>query len=98
MVPSVSVAVLTLQLFLHGSNSLKEKRSRLKPLIFRLQREFNISVAEVGFQDSWQNSLVACVIVSNEADHNMRSLQAVVAWVENSWPDVEVVSEQIELL
>jgi uncharacterized protein YlxP (DUF503 family) len=94
----VSVAVLTLQLYLHGSNSLKEKRSRLKPLILRLQREFNISVAEIGYQDSWQNALVACAIVSNQADHNMRLLQAVVAWVENSWLDVEVVSEQIELL
>ena len=92
------VAVLTLQLYLHGCSSLKEKRSRLKPLILRLHREFNIFVAVGELQDSWQNAVVACAIVSNNAAHNQRSLQSVIAWLEHSWPDVEVVSEHIEVI
>ncbi len=66
------IAALSLQLYLFGCTSLKEKRSRLKPLIVRLHREFNVSVAELDYQDSWQNALLACVIVSNDTDHNQR--------------------------
>lgn len=90
------LAVLTLHLYFHGCNSLKEKRSRLKPLLFRLHREFNISVAEMDYLDSWQNAQIACAIVSNDAAHNQRSLQHILDWLERSWPDVEVVSDQIE--
>ena len=92
------VGVLTLELQLPGCSSLKEKRSRLKPLLTRLHREFNISAAEMERQDVWQESVVACALVSNQSAHCERSLQAVVDWVENNWPDVEVTGEQIEIL
>ncbi|MCZ7554143.1 MAG: hypothetical protein B6D39_09860 [Anaerolineae bacterium UTCFX2] len=92
------VGILTVQLELAGCGSLKEKRGRLQPLLTRLQREFNISIAEVDFLDSWQSALVACAVVSNNGRHNQRSLQQVVRWIEENWPDVEVVDERIELL
>ena len=92
----MTVAMLTLNLYLHGCNSLKEKRSRIKPLVMRLHREFNISAAEMDYLDSWQNAQIACVIVSNDSAHNQRSLQHIVDWLERYWPDVEVVSDQIE--
>lgn len=91
------IAVLTLQLYLFGCGSLKEKRGRLKPLIARLHREYNLSVAEVAHQDVWQTAVIACAVVSSDADHNQRTLQAVSSWVKTSWPEVEVVSDKIEL-
>lgn len=94
----MSVGVLTLHLHLFGCDSLKEKRSRLKPLLARLHREFNISVAEVDFLDSWENALIACAIVSNDGRHNQRFLQQVVRWIEKNWPDVEVVDERVEIV
>ena len=92
------IGLLTLHIHLPGCSSLKEKRSRLKPLIARLQREFNISVAEVDFHDAWQDSLIACTFVSNDNGHTNRYLQKVVGWIEKSWPDVDLVNEQIELI
>jgi uncharacterized protein YlxP (DUF503 family) len=44
------IGILTLQVQIPGCKSLKEKRSRLKPLIARLHREFNISVSELAQQ------------------------------------------------
>lgn len=93
----MSVGILTLHLYLFGGNSLKEKRSRLKPLLLRLHREFNISVAEIDYLDSWENALVACAIVSNDSAHNQRTLQKIVRWIEHNWQDVEVVEDRIEL-
>ncbi len=92
----MAIGVLSMHLLVSGCASLKEKRSRLKPLLSRLHREFNISVAEVDFQDSWQNALIACVLVSNDARFNQSVLEQVVAWLERNWPDVEVVDYHIE--
>lgn len=94
----MSVGVLTLHLHLPGCTSLKEKRSRLKPLLARLHREFNISVAEMEQNDSWQEAVIACVLVSNEHGQTQRVLQHVLEWIEHSWPDVFVSHEEMEFL
>ena len=61
------VGTLTLHLHLPGCASLKEKRGRLKPLLARLHRQFNVSTAEMGLQDQWQETVIACGMVGNEA-------------------------------
>ncbi|MEJ5241038.1 MAG: DUF503 domain-containing protein [Anaerolineales bacterium] len=91
------VGVLTLHLLLPGCTSLKEKRHRLKPLLVRLQREFNLSVAEMDYQDRWQEALIACALVNNDAVHIRRSLQIVVTWVEQHWSEGLILTEQVEL-
>jgi uncharacterized protein len=92
------VGILTLHLHLPGCASLKEKRGRLKPLLARLHREFNLSVAEMDLLDKWHESVIACAMVGNDSAHLQRSLQAVAKWVEHNWPDVQLVEEHIELL
>lgn len=98
LIRQMSVGLLTLHLYLAGCTSLKEKRRRLKPLLIRLRREFNVSIAEVDHLDAWQDALIACALISNDHAHTQRSLQQVVRWIEKSWPDVDVVSEQLEIL
>lgn len=92
------VGLLILHIHVPGCSSLKEKRSRLKPLLVRLHKEFNISVAEIDHLDSWGAAVVACALVSNDARHTQRYLQRVIRWLEKNWPDVELVDEQIELI
>lgn len=92
------IGVLTLHLELPRCTSLKEKRSRLKPLIARLHREFNVSVAEMDYQDAWQEALVVCALVSNNKTHTQRSLQQVSAWIEMNWPDVTLIDDHLELI
>ena len=69
----MSIGILTLEIHLPGCMSLKEKRSRLKPLLARLHREFNISAAEVDRNDSWQETILACALVSNDPNHTQRA-------------------------
>lgn len=94
----MSIGLLTLHIHLPGCSSLKEKRSRLKPLLARLHKEFNISVAEMDHLDAWGDSILACAFVSNDKRHTQRVLQRVIKWLENNWPDVDLVDEQIELI
>jgi hypothetical protein len=94
----MKVGLLILHLHLPGCSSLKEKRGRLKPLLHRLHREFNISVAEIDQMDIWQNATIACALVSNGQAHTQKVLQKIINWVESSWPDVSVISDQLEIL
>jgi hypothetical protein len=90
------------QLFLHlhlpGCASLKEKRGRLKPLLARLHRQFNVSTAEMGLQDKWQEAVIACGMVGNDSAYLRSALETVRKWVEANWPDGDVLDNKIELL
>ncbi|MCJ7537395.1 MAG: DUF503 domain-containing protein [Anaerolineales bacterium] len=94
----MSIGLLTLNLLLPGCTSLKEKRRRLKPLLHRMHREFNISVAEIDYQDRWQEALIACTLISNDNGHTQRSLRKVIRWIEKSWPDVTLMDDQLEII
>ncbi|MDX1436198.1 MAG: DUF503 domain-containing protein [Anaerolineales bacterium] len=91
------IGVLILEIQLPGCQSLKEKRGRLKPLLARLHREFNVSASEVDLNDSWQLSLIACSTVSNNRAHTTRSLQKIVTWMDVHWPDATIIDDRIEL-
>jgi uncharacterized protein YlxP (DUF503 family) len=63
------VGVLVIDLFLLEGGSLKAKRKVLNSIKARLRQSFNISIAEIGYQDKWQRSRLGISIVSIEAKH-----------------------------
>ena len=92
------LGLLTLHFHIPGCKSLKEKRSRLKPLLTRLHKEFNISVAEMDLHDVWQSTVIGCTVVSNDGAQSQRTLQTVVKWVDENWHDMTLVNEEIEII
>jgi uncharacterized protein YlxP (DUF503 family) len=92
------LGILTLHLRLPGCSSLKEKRSRIKPLLARLHKEFNVSTSEMDLQDAWQESLIACAWIGSDQKTVQRSLQKVSEWVEKNWPDMLVEDDRIEMI
>lgn len=92
------IAFLTLHLTLPGCSSLKEKRSLIKPVISRLHRQFNISVAEIDFQDHWQTAVLGCAIVSKDTGYAQSALQGVLRFTERTWPDLSISEFHIEVV
>jgi uncharacterized protein len=74
-----AIGILTLDIHVEHSHSLKEKRHVVRSLKDRLRERFNISVAEIDSLDSWQNSVLAAVTVSNDRVHAEQILHAVEA-------------------
>jgi hypothetical protein len=72
-----SVGILTLELRLDGSHSLKDKRHTVKGLKDRLRGKFNVAVAEIDYQDLWQRSLISAVTVSGDHGHAEQVLAGV---------------------
>ena len=92
------IGVCTIELRLPGNASLKGKRSVIKSIVTRVGREFNVSIAEVDAQDSWQRAVLGVACVSSSAGYAHGLLERVVQWIETRRPDVELLGYQIELL
>lgn len=63
------VGVLTVELAVYESASLKDKRRVIKSLKDRIANRFNASVAEVGHLDSRQRATLGVAMVSNATDY-----------------------------
>ena len=72
-----AIGVLTLELRMEDSHSLKEKRHVVQSLKDRLRHKFNVSVAEIANQDLWQRATVAAVTVSSDRVNAERVLLGV---------------------
>lgn len=91
------IGCCTIELYLPGSYSLKDKRSVLKSAIHRIRREFNVSIAEVDQQDVLQSAVLGVVTVSTDSSHAHSQLTHVVNWIERHRLDAELVDYQIEM-
>jgi len=92
------VGVCTIDLRLPGNGSLKGKRRVVKSIVTRVTREFNVSVAEVDEQNSWQRAVLGVACVSSSASYAHGQLERVVHWIEEQRFDVELLDYQIEML
>jgi len=91
----VHVAVVRLELHIPTSRSLKEKRAVLRPIVEGLRHRFQISVAEVGYQDKWQRALIGMAVVSDSYGHAVEVVDNVERWVWSK-PEVEVTRFETE--
>ncbi len=60
------VGLLTLDIHLPYSHSLKEKRKRMLRVKDRLKNKYNIAFAELDFQDKWQRTLIGMVTLNSQ--------------------------------
>ena len=83
------VAIVQLELHITTSRSLKEKRAALRPIVEGIRHRFQISVAEVGYQDKWQRALIGMAVVSDSYGHAAEVVDNVERWVWSK-PEVDV--------
>jgi len=93
-----TIGLLTIELYVPGITSLKEKRGVVKPLVARLHKEFNVSVAEVDDQDQLGHAVlaVACVSADPACAHSLLThvAESIAAWRL----DAELIDYRIEML
>jgi uncharacterized protein YlxP (DUF503 family) len=95
---SIKIGILTIHLHFPGCSSLKEKRGILKSLIAKTQNKFKISIAEIGHLDVWQDSQIACAVVSNDGNQAMAILQNVLNWISDNWHEGYIADDSIEII
>ena len=90
----MNVSVCRLTLRLPENQSLKGKRRVIKSLTSRIRNRFNASIAEVDDNEAWQLATLGIACVSNSARHSDDMLSSVLAFIESSREDVEIVSDE----
>lgn len=94
----VIVAVCTVYLRISSSHSLKDKRQVLRSVTTRVRSDYNVSIAEVDQQDSWQEATLGIACVSPDAAYAHGLLTKVVESIPRYRPDADIVDYQVEML
>jgi uncharacterized protein YlxP (DUF503 family) len=92
----MTVALLSLELFLPASQSLKDKRVVLRRLKDRLGA-LNVAVAEVAHQNLWQRAGLGVVTVASSDSMAAQTLSAVMQEIERLEPGL-VTQSQVDYL
>jgi uncharacterized protein YlxP (DUF503 family) len=90
------VGLLTIEVHVPGSHSLKDKRMVVRRIKDRIKK-FNVAVSEVEHQDLWQRAGLAVVTVSTDQAHADRELAAVADEIERIEPGL-ITRTEIEFL
>jgi uncharacterized protein YlxP (DUF503 family) len=92
----MTVALLSLELYLPMSQSLKDKRMVLRRLKDRLKAQ-NVAVAEVAYQDVWQRAGLGVVTVASADAVAEQTLSSVLREIERLEPGL-VTGSRVEYL
>jgi uncharacterized protein YlxP (DUF503 family) len=60
------IGLLSLEIFLPYSQSLKDKRRILNAFRDRVRSRFNVALAELDYQEKWQRALVGVVALNSQ--------------------------------
>lgn len=90
-------ALVTVELHIPGVSSLKGKRGVVKPLVKRLQRDLNVSVAEVDHQNLWQRATLGVAIAAGSEIGARKVAQQVEKLVYREF-QVEVISWHVDVV
>lgn len=94
----IAIGLLTFHLQLPLCKSLKDKRSRIQPILNRLHREFNVTTAEIDKQDNWHEAVITCALISNDNAYTQKALSHIASCFSGYWPDIDVLSYKIEII
>jgi uncharacterized protein len=73
------IGLLTLEIHIPDARSLKDKRQVLRSLKDRLRAHFNVAIAELQYQETWQRARVGVVSISGDPKHLEESIAAIAA-------------------
>ena len=91
------IGLLRVQLHFPESGSLKSNRFILRSLTDRIRKHFNVSVAEVEYQNLWQRSVLAVATVNSDKKHANSALSKILDLMEREG-DLQISGIQTEFL
>ena len=89
------VGVLSLQVSVFDAMTLKDKRRVIKSLKDRVRNRFNVSIAEVDYNDVIRTSLLGVAVVANDSRFVDSVLSSIVEFVRRI-PQLSLIDYSIE--
>lgn len=95
MVSVMRVGVLVIEVFIHGAESLKDRRRVVRSLKDRCRRKFNVSVAEVGDTELHQRAEIAFATVAQTHDRVHQVFEKLLNDAESAGERVHELSREV---
>lgn len=80
------VGLLVIEIFVHGSTSLKDKRRAVRALLDRVRARHNVAAAEVDYQDLLQRAQLAFTSVASAEEPLQRLFDKILEEAEDIVP------------
>ena len=94
----MTVGTCRVTLRLPENDSLKGKRQVVKSISSRVRNKYNVSIAEIDDNESWQIVSLGISCVSNSTRHANEMLSNVVKYIAGSRLEAELLDYEIEML
>jgi uncharacterized protein YlxP (DUF503 family) len=83
-------------LLLHDAQSLKQKRSVVRPIVAELHRRFAVAVSETAHHDLYRRAQIGVAVVSGAPRHCTEVLDSVERWLD-SRPEADLIGARRQL-
>lgn len=93
----MTIGILKLIIFIHNSNSLKEKRMILHSLKAKLRNNFNVAVTQIDDEDKWQRATLAVAGVEKNRNNMNSILSRIINFVED-FNNINLINHEMELI
>lgn len=94
----MSLCYFEIKIDIPTAHSLKEKRGIIKSLVTRSSQTFNISIAEIEYNDIWQTALLGVSIVANDGKIFESTINNLVTFIEKKYPQIIISITSKEVL
>lgn len=91
------IVYMEIEGIISGAQSLKEKRSVIQSLMDTIRAHFNVSIAEIEYQNVWQRTKIGIAIVTNESRFGEQVMQKIQNKIDNISP-FETTNKIIEYM
>ncbi|MEI4788885.1 DUF503 domain-containing protein [Bacillus sp. FJAT-53060] len=73
---------------IYDASSLKGKRAVLQRILTRTRQKFNVTIAEMDYQDTWQRTSIGIAVISSSRVQVEKELQRILSFID-SFPEIE---------
>ena len=91
------VGAAIVEIRIHGSRSLKQRRGVVRSITQRVSNRYNLSIAEVGGQDSWQRAELGLCSAGSDRQRVRSLIESAVAFIEELHL-AEIIAVDIEVM
>ncbi len=91
------VGAAAVEIHVHDSQSLKQKRGVVRSIAQRVRNRFKLSVAEVGGQDTWQRAVIGLAAAGSDPVRVRAVLEQAARFIEEMHL-AEVIHVDVEIV
>jgi uncharacterized protein YlxP (DUF503 family) len=90
-------ATASVELWIPGAHTLKERRAVVKSLIERIRHRFNCAIAQLDTDDRVDRAVIGLACISNDEGHARRQRDHILRFMEEDGR-AEIITAQTDIL